>query len=51
MALESEGGVDGGVHAEKPLGGTSRLEPLHFALSSPHRLMGVFGPIVLRSPC
>ena len=46
MALEIEGVVDGGVHAEKPLGGASRLEPLHFALSSSHRLMRVFGPIV-----
>jgi hypothetical protein len=51
MALEVEGVVDGGLHAEKPLGGASRLEPLHFALSSSHRLMRVFGPIVLRSPC
>jgi len=32
MALEVEGVVDGGVHAEKTLGGASRLEPLHFAL-------------------
>src|SRR3954447_24490852 len=47
MALEVEGVVDGGVHAEKPLGGANRLEPLHFALSSSHRLMRVFGPIVL----
>jgi hypothetical protein len=36
MALEIEGVVDGGVHAEKPLGGASRLEPLHLALSPPH---------------
>ena len=34
MALEVEGVVDGGVHAEKTLGGASRLEPLHFALSA-----------------
>jgi hypothetical protein len=47
MALKVEGVVDGGVHAEKPLGGASRLERLHFALSSSHRLMRVFGPIVL----
>jgi hypothetical protein len=39
MALEVEGVVNGGVHAEKPLGGASRLEPLHFVLSSSHRLM------------
>jgi hypothetical protein len=31
MAWEIEGVVDGGVHAEKPLGGASRLEPLHLA--------------------
>jgi hypothetical protein len=37
MALKIEGVVDGGVHAEKPLGGASRLEPLHFALSSDAR--------------
>ena len=47
MALKVEGVVDGGVHAEKTLGGASRLEPLHFALSPPHRLMRVFGSIVL----
>jgi hypothetical protein len=47
MALEVEGVVDGGVHAEKTLGGASRLEPLHFALSSSHRLMRVLGSIVL----
>ena len=39
MALKVEGVVDGGVHAEKTLGGASRLEPLHFALSSSHRLV------------
>ena len=50
MALEVEGVVDGGVHAEEPLGGASRLEPLYFALSSPHRLMRVFGPIVFAQP-
>jgi hypothetical protein len=46
MALKVEGVVNRGVHAEKPLGGASRLEPLHFALSSSHRLMRVFGSIV-----
>ena len=50
MALEVEGVVDGGVHAEKPLGGASRFEPLQFALSSPHRLMRVFGAIVFAQP-
>ena len=47
MALEIEGVVDGGVHAEKALGGASRLEPLHFALSPSHRLMRIFGSIIL----
>jgi hypothetical protein len=42
--------VDGGVHAEKTLGGVSRLEPLHFALSSSHRLMRIFGSIILLLP-
>jgi hypothetical protein len=42
MALKVERVVNGGVHAQKPLGEASRLEPLHFALSSSHRLMRVF---------
>ena len=50
MALKVESVVDGGVHAEKTLGGASRLEPLHFALSPSHRLMRVFGSIVLPQP-
>ena len=50
MALKVEGVVDGGVHAEKPLGGASRLEPLHFALSSSHCLMRVFGSVVSPQP-
>ena len=50
MALEVEDVVDGGVHAEKTLGGASRLEPLYFALSSSHRLMRIFRPIVLSPP-
>ena len=36
MALKIEGVVDGGVDAEKPLGGASRLEALYFVLSSSH---------------
>ena len=43
MALKVEGVVDGSVHAEKTLGGSSRFEPLHFVLSSSHHLMRVFG--------
>ena len=50
MALKIEGVVNGGAHAEKTLSGTSRLEPLHFALSPSHRLMRVFRPIVLSQP-
>ena len=50
MALEVEGIVDGGMHAQKTLGGASRLEPLHFALAPSHRLMRIFRPIVLSQP-
>jgi GAF domain-containing protein len=50
MALKIEGVVNDGVHVEKTLGGASRLEPLHFALSSSHRLMRVFGSIVRPQP-
>jgi hypothetical protein len=49
MALKVEGVVDGGVHAEKPLGGASRLEPLHFVPPS-YRLMRVFGSVVFPQP-
>ena len=38
------------MHAEKTLGGSSRFEPLHFAFSSSHRLMRVFGSIVFAQP-
>jgi hypothetical protein len=34
VALQIEGVVDGGVHAEEALGGSSRLESLQFALAS-----------------
>ena len=50
MALMVERIVDGGVHAEEALGGCSRLEPLHFALSPSHDLVRVFGPIILPQP-
>jgi hypothetical protein len=39
--------MDGSVHIQKALGRASRLEPLHFTLSSPHDLVGVLGAIVL----
>jgi hypothetical protein len=50
MALKVEGIVDGGMHAKEALGGSSRLEALHLALSSSHHLMRVFGPIVPPEP-
>jgi hypothetical protein len=34
MALKVEVIVDGGMHAEEALGGSSRFESLHLALSS-----------------
>src|ERR1700740_253180 len=46
MALKVEGVVDRGMHAEEALGRARRFEALHFALSSPHRLMRIFDPIV-----
>ena len=39
MALVIEGIVDDGMHAEETLGGLSRFEPSHLALSSSHHLM------------
>ena len=50
MALQVEGVVDGGVNAEKPLCGASRLEPLHFAFAPPHDPMRVLGAIVHPQP-
>jgi hypothetical protein len=50
MTLKVKIIVDGGMHAEEALGGSSRFEALHLALSSSHRLMRVFGPIVLPEP-
>ena len=42
--------MDGGVKAQKTLCGAGGFEALHFALSSPHGLMGVLGAIVLPQP-
>jgi hypothetical protein len=39
MALKVEVIVDGGMHTEEALSGSSRLEALHLALASSHRLM------------
>ncbi len=39
VALEGEGVVNGGMHTEKALGRSGRLEALHLALSSSHRLV------------
>jgi hypothetical protein len=50
MALEVEGVVDGRMHAEKALCGGRRLQPLHFALASSHRLMRSLRSIVLSEP-
>jgi len=50
MALKVEGVVDRNMDAEEALGGSSRLEPLHLALSSPYRLMRVLRPIILPKP-
>src|SRR5258708_4279267 len=41
MALEVESVLDGGVHAEEALRGSSRLEALQLALASSHRLVRV----------
>jgi hypothetical protein len=50
MALKVEVIVHGGVHVEEALGRSSRLEALHLALASSHRLMRVFSPIVSPEP-
>jgi hypothetical protein len=50
VALEVEGIVDGGMHAEEALGGSSRLEPLQLALSASHGLMRILRPIVFPEP-
>ena len=47
MALKVEVVVDGGMHAKEALGGSSRFEALHLALSSSYHLVRVLGPIVL----
>src|SRR3984893_215798 len=47
VALKVEGVVNGGVHAEEALGGSSRLEALLLALSSSHGLMRILCPIIL----
>jgi hypothetical protein len=39
MALNVEGVMNRGMHAEEALGRSSRFEALHLALSSPYRLM------------
>ena len=46
MALKVERVMDGSVLIEKALGRASRLEPLHFTLSSSHDLVGVLGVVV-----
>ena len=43
VALKVEGVVNGGVHAEEALGGSSRLEPLQLAFASSDCLMRKIG--------
>ena len=50
MALQIEGIVDGGVHAEETLGRSSGLEALLLALSSSHGLMRILYPIIPPEP-
>ena len=50
VALKVEGFVNGGVHAEETLGGSSRLEPLQLAFASSHYLMRIFRAIVAPEP-
>ena len=42
--------MNGGVHAEKALGGSNRLESLQLALAPSHRLMRVLRAIVRPQP-
>jgi hypothetical protein len=50
MALKVEGVVGGGMYRDKALGGSWRLEPLHFALALAEGLVGNLGPVVLVNP-
>jgi len=46
MALKVERVMDSSMHVEKTLGRSSGFEPLHFALSPAHDLVGILGAIV-----
>jgi hypothetical protein len=50
MSLEVESVVNGGIHAEKPLGGSRRFEPLQLAFAPSHHLMRILRPIVFAEP-
>jgi hypothetical protein len=50
IALELEGVVYRGVHAEEALGGPRWLKLLQLTLLSSHQLMSVLSPIVLPEP-
>ena len=50
VALQIEGIVDGGVHTDEALGGSSRLEPLQLALASSDCLMRILRPIIFPKP-
>jgi hypothetical protein len=47
MPLDVEEIVDGSVNGDEALGLALRFEALHLSLSSPHRKMRVFCPVVL----
>jgi|HubBroStandDraft_6_1064221.scaffolds.fasta_scaffold1733235_1 hypothetical protein len=51
VALKVKGVVNRTVQAEEALGGSSRLEPLQFALASSDCLMRILRPMFFRSPC
>jgi hypothetical protein len=50
VALKIEGVVNGGVHAEEALRGSSRFQTLQLAFASPHYLMRIFRAIVAPEP-
>ena len=50
MASKVEIVMDGCMHVEEALGRASRLEPLHFTLSSSHDLVRILGAIVRPQP-
>jgi hypothetical protein len=47
MSLGVEGVLNYGMNGQESLGGSRRLEPLHFSLAPSRRLMRVLGAVVL----